>query len=328
MVNASEISRLAAIAEDAEAARVAAAIAATRISEAALRKYKAEAAARTPVKPAAELREIEERLRGGTAAGTPESKEEAKPPSKDEAVGLVAAAMMAKIAERLSPPPSPPSTPRPPTARRARAAAEALRATEAARKARGAEGPAPPPPPTPTPTPTTPGGGETAASLVKRGNAASAVALFCAARDGDAWRASSLLEARRVDVNCGVKDGKGRLAAPVHAAAERGHVDVLGALVGAGGCDLDVRDSNRNTAAHLAARHGHVAVLEVLLRGGAAYRGAHHGGKMLWTPAHEAAAAEQWAALDYLAGCGCPMARLLRAKKPSPESQRKVEHTK
>lgn len=167
-------------------------------------------------------------------------------------------------------------------------------------------------------------GPESAAALAARGNDPHLATLFAAARDGDAWRASSLLAARTVDVNGGVATADGRTAAPVHAAAEAGHADVVAVLVGAtGGCDVDVRDSRRDAPAHLAARGGHVAALEALLRAGAAYKGQRQGGKMLWTPSHEAAAADQDKALAALANAGCDVARALLAKRNPPPPTKK-----
>lgn len=86
--------------------------------------------------------------------------------------------------------------------------------------------------------------------------------LTTAAWRGDADGVRSLL--RRGDVNWIDADGRTALS---HA-AERGHLAVISALLGAG-ADADARAKNGYTAIVWAARRGHAAVVEALLAAGA-----------------------------------------------------------
>lgn len=88
--------------------------------------------------------------------------------------------------------------------------------------------------------------------------------LFFASLKGKPNAVRYLLEFSDVNRQNGVKG-----STALHAAAERGHVEVVDVLLDNPAVDVDAQRLGGSTALHLAARHGHAAVVDRLLARGA-----------------------------------------------------------
>ncbi len=77
---------------------------------------------------------------------------------------------------------------------------------------------------------------------------------------------SPLVETLGMDVNSFSVDGKGsKQKAPIHLAAEEGHLDTVKAIAGCKGVELTLRDATGKTPLHLACVKGHTKVAQFLL---------------------------------------------------------------
>lgn len=73
-----------------------------------------------------------------------------------------------------------------------------------------------------------------------------------------------LVKTCEMDVNSD-KDNKGaKQKAPIHLAAEQGHLKAVQAIADCKGIDLTVKDANSKTALHYACKKGHLAIVEFL----------------------------------------------------------------